>query len=235
VVVDVPSLASFAYQLNTRKAPFDKKPLRQALAYAVDTEALVRVSGSGRRAVERADRALLVGYDDSIKPIKRDVARAKQLLAEGGMPNGYSFTLTTNTPPLNVQEAEAIKAMLAEVGIQMEIKPVDDTTLLANGNAGQFDMIGYQWSGRPDPDGNTFQFFKSAQGPVAELGRLRQPEGRRAARQDPRDVGPGERKTLYSELVRRSRTTCPGCSSSTRSSRRRSARRCRATRRSRTA
>lgn len=42
VEVDVPSLATFNYQLNTTLAPFDKKKLRLAVAYALDVEAIVK-------------------------------------------------------------------------------------------------------------------------------------------------------------------------------------------------
>src|SRR5258705_7615653 len=42
VVLDVPSLADFAYQLNHAKAPFDNKDLRQAVAYSIDLEQIVK-------------------------------------------------------------------------------------------------------------------------------------------------------------------------------------------------
>src|SRR4029453_1722482 len=42
VVLDVPSLADFAYQLNHTKPPFDAKPLRQAVAYALDLAQIVK-------------------------------------------------------------------------------------------------------------------------------------------------------------------------------------------------
>ena len=57
-----------------------------------------------------------------------------------------------------------MQAQLAEAGITMKIKLVDSAALLSDGNNKNFEMISYQWSGRPDPDGNTFQFFKTAQG-----------------------------------------------------------------------
>ena len=42
VVIDVPSLAAFWYVLNTTKPPFNNKAIRQSMAYALDTEALVK-------------------------------------------------------------------------------------------------------------------------------------------------------------------------------------------------
>ena len=54
-----------------------------------------------------------------------------------------------------------MQAQLAEAGITMKIRLVDAAALLSDGNNKNFEMISYQWSGRPDPDGNTFQFFKT--------------------------------------------------------------------------
>ena len=41
---------------------------------------------------------------------------------------------------------------------------VDAATLISDGNAKNFEMISFQWSGRPDPDGNTYQFYKTTPG-----------------------------------------------------------------------
>ena len=62
VEVDVPSLATFNYQFNMTRPPFDKKELRQAVAYALDIEAIVKGVWLGVGvAVQRADRAVLLG------------------------------------------------------------------------------------------------------------------------------------------------------------------------------
>lgn len=45
VVVDVPALADFAYQLNTTRPPFTTRALRQAVAYALDVEQIVKGCG----------------------------------------------------------------------------------------------------------------------------------------------------------------------------------------------
>src|SRR5439155_582985 len=103
-------------------------------------------------------------YYKSIAPIKRDLAKARAKLAEGGQSGGFTFTMTTNNLPINIQEAEVIQAQVREASITMKIKLVDAATLLSDGNSRNFDMISYQWSGRPDPDGNTYQFFRTTPG-----------------------------------------------------------------------
>src|SRR5919198_914769 len=95
--LDVPSLADFAYQLNFGRPPFNVKALRQALAYSLDLEQIVKgvwlnVGVPANGPIPPTSWA----YDRSIAPIKRDLARAKAKLAEGGRPNGFTFTVTTN-------------------------------------------------------------------------------------------------------------------------------------------
>ena len=165
VVVDVPSLADFGYQLNRAKPPFNVKALRQAVAYAIDLDQIVKgvwlnVGYPANGPISPASWA----YDRAIPHIKRDLAKAKAKLLEGGQPAGFTFTVTTNNLPISIQEAEVIQAQLAEAGITMKIQLVDASTLIASGNAKNFEMISFQWSGRPDPDGNTYQFFKTTPG-----------------------------------------------------------------------
>ena len=77
VVIDVPSLAAFWYVLNTTKPPFNNKAIRQAMAYALDTEALVKgvylgVGVPANGPISPSSWA----YDDTIKPIPRDLWHA---------------------------------------------------------------------------------------------------------------------------------------------------------------
>src|SRR5882672_6833861 len=123
VVLDVPSLTDFAYQLNHTKPPFDNKALRQAVAYSLDLEQIVKgvwlnVGVPANGPIPPTSWA----YDRSIPFIKRDLAKVKAKLAEGGKAGGFTFTMTTNNIPINVQEAEVIQAQLAEAGITMKIK-----------------------------------------------------------------------------------------------------------------
>jgi peptide/nickel transport system substrate-binding protein len=203
VVVDVPSLADFAYQLNHTKPPFDSKPLRQAVAYALDLAQIVKgvwlnVGVPANGPIPPTSWA----YDSTIPYIKRDLAKAKAKLAEAGKPGGFAFTMTTNNIPINVQEAEVIQAQLAEAGITMKIKLVDSATLISDGNNKNFEMISYQWSGRPDPDGNTFQFYKTTPGTSLNWSGISNPKIDALLDKTREVSAQPERKKLYSELVR---------------------------------
>jgi len=203
VVLDVPSLADFAYQLNHTKPPFDSKPLRHAVAYSLDLAQIVKgvwlnVGVPANGPIPPTSWA----YDASIPYIKRDVAKAKAKLAEAGKPGGFSFTMTTNNIPINVQEAEVIQAQLAEAGITMKINLVDSATLISSGNAKNFEMISYQWSGRPDPDGNTFQFFKTTAGTSLNWSGISNPKIDALLDRSREVSAQAERKKIFSELTR---------------------------------
>jgi peptide/nickel transport system substrate-binding protein len=203
VVVDVPSLADFAYQLSHTKPPFNSKPLRHAVAYALDLDQIVKgvwlnVGVPANGPIPPTSWA----YDKSIAPIKRDPVKAKAKLAEGGKAGGFSFTLTTNNLPINVQEAEVMQAQLAEVGIQMKIKLVDGATLISEGNAKNFEMISYQWSGRPDPDGNVYQFFKTSPGTSLNWSGISNPKLDALLDQTREVSSQAERKKLYTEVTK---------------------------------
>jgi peptide/nickel transport system substrate-binding protein len=203
VVVDVPSLAAFAYQLNHQRPPFNNKALRQAVAYAVDVEQVVKgvwlnVGVPSNGPIPPTSWA----YDKSIAPIKRDLARAKAKLAEGGQPGGFSFTMTTNNIPINIQEAEVIQAQLREAGITLKINLVDSATLLSNGNSRNFEMISYQWSGRPDPDGNIYQFFKTTPGTSLNWSGISNAQLDVLLDKTREVSSQAERKKLYTEVVK---------------------------------
>src|SRR5499425_1970532 len=203
VVLDVPSLADFAYQLNLTRPPFQTKALRQAVAYSLDLEQIVKgvwlnVGVPANGPIPPTSWA----YDRSIPPIKRDLAKVKAKLAEGGQPNGFTFTMTTNNIPINVQEAEVIQAQLREAGITMKIKLVDSATLIADGNGKNFEMISFQWSGRPDPDGNTYQFYKTTPGTSFNWSGISNPQIDALLDRSREVSSQAERKKLFSDLTK---------------------------------
>ena len=203
VVVDVPSLADFAYQVNLTRPPFNVKALRHAVAAALDIEQIVKgvwlnVGVPANGPIPPTSWA----YDKTIPHIKRDLARARAKLAEAGKASGFSFTLTTNNIPINIQEAEVMQAQLGEAGISMKIKLVDSATLLADGNSKNFDMISYQWSGRPDPDGNTYQFYKTTPGTALNWSGISNPQIDALLDRTREVSNQAERKKLFSELTK---------------------------------
>lgn len=158
--IDVPSLAVWFVWLNTTAAPFDNKALRQAFASAIDIDAIVQgiylgIGVPANGPISPASWAYPA--DIPARPLDLDFARAK--LEEAGMPDGFSCVFKTEPTPTNLQVAQLVQAMVAEIGIQMEVVQVDTATQIADTVAKNFEVTWSQWSGRPDPDGNTYQHF----------------------------------------------------------------------------
>jgi peptide/nickel transport system substrate-binding protein len=202
VVIDVPSLAAFWYMLNSTKPPFDNQAARQALIYALDIDAIVKgvylnIGVPANGPISPSSWA----YDDTIKPVARDLAKAKALLAQAGMPDGYTFTHMIINTPFEIQQGEVVKAQLAEAGITANVQPVDGATQLSAGNNKTYQMTTYNWSGRPDPDGNTYQFFHTTPGVSLNWSGISNPQLDQLLEQTRQVADHAERKKLYSQAI----------------------------------
>jgi peptide/nickel transport system substrate-binding protein len=91
---------------------------------------------------------------------KRDIAKAKALLKEAGiaMPFDVDFMVPKGAEPQSV--AEVVQAMAAEIGINMKIRVTEFATSLKQAEAGEYEAYLLDWSGRSDPDGNVYSFYK---------------------------------------------------------------------------
>jgi oligopeptide transport system substrate-binding protein len=139
--------------LNMRDPVLGKnKPLRQAIAAAVDAGAIVNVIWNGRgiplSTVVPMD---LAGneHDTAAPPRKRDLAAAKRLMAEAGYPDGKGL------PPLTMRvlgtdadtrnEFDMIKAQVAAIGVQLVGDFNDTPTFTKAKDAGNFQLAYYAW------------------------------------------------------------------------------------------
>ena len=103
---------------------------------------------------------------------KRDLARARALLKEAGVPNA-SFTLMTPTTSDAQRTAQVVQAMAKEAGFDVKIQSTEFSTSLDLADKGQFEAYVLAWSGRPDPDGNLFSHLACKQ-PLNYSGNCRQ-------------------------------------------------------------
>jgi peptide/nickel transport system substrate-binding protein len=202
VVIDVPSLAAFWFTLNTTRPPFSDKNLRLALTYALDVDAIVKgvflgVGVPANGPISPSSWA----YDDSLKPVQRDLNKARQYLAAAGQPNGFAFDFEVVNVPIAIQEGEVVKAQLAEAGITCNVVQIDGARQLSDGNNKTYDMTSYDWSGRPDPDGNTYQFFHTTPGVSLNWSGISNPQLDQVLEQTRQVTEHGQRKQLYSQAI----------------------------------
>ena len=93
-----------------------------------------------------------------VKCSARDVAKAKDLIAQAGVPTPIPVELTINANPVYQRLGELIQSMVRETGFNLAVKPLEGTTALDTITKGEFQMALTVWSGRIDPDGNLYNF-----------------------------------------------------------------------------
>ena len=142
-----------------QKNPLGKDPrVREAFELALDRQGIVQVAMDGEGTVGNQWVAPdNTWYAKNMPVPKRDVARAKALLAEAGVSNP-SFTLMTPTTADGQRIAQVVQAMVKEAGFDVKIQSTEFATSLDMADKGQFDAYVLAWSGRADPDGNIFSF-----------------------------------------------------------------------------
>ncbi len=144
-IVDREQFETSYITINTAKKPFDDVRVRQALNMAINKERIVRIINGRAMPATQVLPPLMPGYDASYKGYPYDVAKAKQLLADAGLKDGFSTTLyAMNTDP-NPRIAQAIQQDLAAVGIKAEIKALAQPEVIAAG--GNKDQSALTWSG----------------------------------------------------------------------------------------
>src|SRR2546423_85503 len=132
--------------------------VREAFELALDRDGIVQVAMDGAADVGNQWVAPTNPYYAKNVPIpKRDVARAKALLAEAGVANP-SFTLVTPTTSDAQKIAQIVQAMVKDAGFDVKIQSTEFATSLDMADKGQFQATVLAWSGRADPDGNLYSF-----------------------------------------------------------------------------
>jgi len=141
------------------KSPVRDPRVREAFELSLDRKAIVEVvmeeqADPGNQWVSPSNP----WYAKNMPIPKRDVARAKALLKEAGVPNP-SFTLITTTTSDAQRLAQVVQAMVKDSGFDMKIQAAEFATSLDMADKGQYEAYVLGWSGRADPDGNLYNFL----------------------------------------------------------------------------
>ena len=111
---------------NNKKEPFDKLQVRQAIAHALNRDEIIAGASSGLGVPIGSHFAPHhPAYVDLTGTYPHDTNRAKELLAEAGLPDGFSATLKLPPPPYAREAGEIIASELRQVGINLEIIPLE--------------------------------------------------------------------------------------------------------------
>ncbi|QBR93452.1 ABC transporter substrate-binding protein [Nocardioides euryhalodurans] len=129
-----------------------------------------------------------------------DPERSLELLEEAGLETPVQLSMKVSNTPDTLRLAQAIQGSVAKGGFEIEIEPVEYTTLLDAQTRGDFQLLQLGWSGRIDPHGNMYSFL--ATGQSSNYSGYSDPTVDRLLKKAARQVGTAERAETYGEVVR---------------------------------
>jgi peptide/nickel transport system substrate-binding protein len=149
---------------NFRNELLARTEVRHALAHLIPSEAIVArvLNGIGTVGVGPISPESIYFAED-IPRYPHDPERARELLVEAGLEDGFSVRLHTNENPVRIQIAEILQFEAARVGIDIDVTVEEFGAFIDRilGPDADFDIYILGWSGNVDPDYATYGLFKT--------------------------------------------------------------------------
>ena len=175
--------------------------VRQALDLSIDREAINQVVFNGEFKPGNQWVSPDHPYYQQAFPVRpRDLARAKALLKEAGVATPVSVDFMVPKGAETEAVAQVIQSMAAEAGFDMKIRVTEFATSLKQAEAGEYQAFMLAWSGRIDPDGNSYIFLKT--GAPQNYSAWSNPEADKALDDARLVTDPAQRKAIYEKLAK---------------------------------
>ncbi|HEY4987455.1 MAG TPA: ABC transporter substrate-binding protein [Bradyrhizobium sp.] len=175
--------------------------VRQALDLSIDREAINQVVFNGEFKPGNQWISPDHPYYQSAYPMRpRDVAKAKALLKEAGVTLPVSVDFMVPKGEENEAVAQVIQSMAAEAGFDLKIRVTEFATSLKQAEAGDYQAYFLLWSGRIDPDGNSYSFLKT--GAPLNYSAWSNPDANKALDEARQVAEQTTRKAIYERLIK---------------------------------
>ncbi|MBR0811292.1 ABC transporter substrate-binding protein [Bradyrhizobium diazoefficiens] len=175
--------------------------VRQALDLSIDREALNQVVFNGEFTPGNQWVSPTHPYYQKAFPVRgRDIAKAKALLKEAGVTTPVTVDYMIPKGAENEAVAQVVQSMAAEAGFDIKIRAVEFATTFKQAQAGEFQIFQINWSGRIDPDGNSYIFMRS-KAPQNDGG-YANPEADKLMEEGRATSNVEERKAIYAKLTK---------------------------------
>ena len=185
---------------KTKGALSQSEKVRQALDLSIDREAINQVVFNGEFTPGNQWVSPSHPYYQKAFPIRpRDLAKARALLKEAGVPLPVSVDYMVPKGAENEAVAQVIQSMAAEAGFDLKIRVIEFATSFKQAQAGEFQVFQINWSGRIDPDGNAYVFLHSKA--AQNDGGYANPEADKAMEEARMINDPAQRKAIYQKLT----------------------------------
>ncbi|WP_253908522.1 ABC transporter substrate-binding protein, partial [Arthrobacter sp. H41] len=175
--------------------------IRKALSMSIDREALVEsvFGGYHETACSPISPASPFSTEASEACPEYDPEAAMALLEEAGVEMPYKIQMQVSNNPDTIRFAQALQAAVTEGGFEIEIQPVEYSTLLDVQDRGDYEVLQLGWSGRVDPHGNMYNFLSTGGG--ANYSGYSKPEVDELLTQASQSNEIDERSELYGQAV----------------------------------
>lgn len=125
-LVASPSILHRYISMNVTQKPFDNPKVREALNYAINKEALIKVAFSGYATLAEGPLPSSIDYSVKYHPWPYDPAKARELLKEAGYPDGFTTTLWSSHNHSTAQKVlQFTQQQLAQVGVKVQVTAMD--------------------------------------------------------------------------------------------------------------
>ncbi|MBU5674952.1 glutathione ABC transporter substrate-binding protein [Alkaliphilus sp. MSJ-5] len=150
---------------NVQNKPFDDVRVRQAINYAVDVDLIIEAAMEGVGQQSNGPLGPNVwGSNQELQTYEYNVEKAKELMKEAGLENGFKTSIWTNDNKSRMDIAEIVQNQLKQINIEAEVKVVEWGAYLDGTANGEHDMFILGWSTViADPDYGLYPLFHSSQ------------------------------------------------------------------------
>jgi peptide/nickel transport system substrate-binding protein len=205
VLSTAPELGYLGLTINianqAKGALSQSEKVRQALDWSIDREALNQVVFNGEFTPGNQWVSPQHPYYQKAFPIRpRDIAKAKALLKEAGVTPPVAVDLMVTKGAENEAVSQVLQSMAAEAGFDLKIRVIEFATSFKQAQAGEFQIFQINWSGRIDPDGNSYVFLHT-KAPQND-GFYSSPEADKLMEDARLVADPAERKAIYEKLTK---------------------------------
>jgi peptide/nickel transport system substrate-binding protein len=187
---------------DKNKGPLSQsEKVRQALDLSIDREAVNQVVFNGEFTPGNQWVSPAHPYYQKAFSVRgRDIAKAKALLKESGAALPVSIDYMVPKGAENEAVAQVIQSMAAEAGFDLKIRVIEFATSFKQAQAGEFQVFQINWSGRIDPDGNSYVFLHT-KAPQNDGG-YSNPEADKLMEDGRLVTDPAQRKAIYEKLTK---------------------------------
>nr|WP_219914451.1 ABC transporter substrate-binding protein [Thalassobacillus sp. CUG 92003] len=184
---------------NVEDDVMENKQVRQAIAWAVDRDAINETVKFGQAVPLRGGNIPenhWAHMEEEVYP-ERDLDKARELLEEAGYGDGLELSMKVSNNQSQIDAAQMIKQQLKEVGIELEVVSQENSVFFEQLGSGDFQSTVVGWVGFVDPDEYLYNIFHTEG--MYNQQNYSNPEVDQLLEQGRKEMDQEKRKEIYAE------------------------------------